>query len=190
MAKLPESFEKDYVDLLTPVVSDGTTKNRRNLVVASFIISVIYLLDKSLTELSVFGLDLDGSDSTTLLAIAVVLILFWAGMFIAHAVKDAGINRERKHLLEIHVNKLKKQFGRYVREREENTPDPLKVRESSIETICNQLNRYTRQQTRILSARIISKVAGIVDYGIPIVLAVIAILFLGVDIYKQIIEYP
>ena len=105
--KLPENFETEYFSLLTPVVTDGTLKNRRNLLVAAFSISLIYFLGKSLSEISFLGIKLDGADGKATLIAAFILIFFWFVMFCIHASKDAQINKERRHLLIQHTEKLK-----------------------------------------------------------------------------------
>ena len=104
--KLPENFEKEYFSLLTPVATDGTVKNRRNLLVAAFSISLLYFLEKPLSELSIFGIKLESTNGKTVLFAALILLFFWFVMYCIHATKDAQINKERRHLLIKHAKSV------------------------------------------------------------------------------------
>jgi hypothetical protein len=110
MSHLPESFETKYFDLLQPITTSGTLRNRRNLLVASFSIVVLYFLDRSLTELKVLGIDLSNTNTTSILWSGLVLVAFWFVMYCVHASKDSQINKERRHLLLKHSEQLSEQI--------------------------------------------------------------------------------
>ena len=92
---------------MLPISTDGTSKARRNLIVASFIICSLYFLEKSLSGLRVLGFSLQGADQIKILYIALILIVFWLALFVVNWWKDYELNRERKRLLMGLVDQLR-----------------------------------------------------------------------------------
>ncbi|GAA0303614.1 hypothetical protein GCM10009128_23760 [Psychrosphaera haliotis] len=169
MAKLPDGFEKEYLSLLQPITSEETIKNRRNLFVASFVILSVYSLGKSLTDVKVLGLNLQGSNANALFILAIAILIFWTFMFVIHAVKDFEINQERKYLLDAHVDSVKSRI--------ENMREKVDITHSSYEfsSAKGQLAIYQNQQDRIKKALKLSKLTFIIEYGLPILLALISL---------------
>ena len=179
MSKLPDGFEKDYLLLLEPIVSDGAIKNRRNLLVASFSIFTVYALGKSLTDIRVFGLDLHGSDPKILLLLSLSILIFWALMFVAHSVKDFDINRERKHLLEKHIDAVKNRIEG-TRDKAEKS-DHFRGEHNSAK---RQFEIYEKQQIRVKKAILFSKLTFTVEYCLPILISIISSCYIIKDLYS------
>ncbi len=171
--KLPDNFEKEYFSLLTPIVTDGTVKNRRNLLVATFSISILYFLEKPLSSLNIFGIKLESTDGKTILIAALVLISFWLFMFCIHATKDMKINKERHHLLNRYVDRLEETLKRYkdVLEAKKNDPDfnatKIKVDIINVERQCQTFNE---QKGRTTAAKKLAILAFTIEYSLPLLL--------------------
>lgn len=165
--KLPENFEKEYFSLLTPVVTDGTVKNRRNLLVSAFSVSLLYFLDKSLSELSILGIKLEGTDGKAILIAAFVLILFWFLMFCIHSTKDAQINKERRHLLIKYAEELKERLE-YMTETYQNHEDghPNKQQIGELE---KEYNIFLQQKKRTGLANRLALGAFVIEYALPLI---------------------
>src|SRR5690554_50065 len=162
-----------------PVVTDGTTKSRRNLLVSSFVIVALYVLGKSLSDLNVFGFSLEGSDKKTILYIAVALILFWMSVFSFNTAKDRDLNAERKLILDDAVGRLKKYKdgleSKYSNV-EDNHPNKNTMRQAQVE-----YQRYTSQLDRTKRARALTALLHYIDLALPLVMALIAIGYLVAD---------
>ena len=110
MAQLPESHERDFLELLKPYVSEEQKRSRRNTIVSSFIVLGIYVLGKSLTDIRVFGVDLHGSNKYIVLVLAICMIIYWLVMYVAYSQRDNVIQSEQEHLLQNNVEKVKKRM--------------------------------------------------------------------------------
>lgn len=181
MRKLPDSFEKESWDLMIPVSTEGTIKSRRNVIVGSFTILTLYILGKSLTELRVFGLSLEGSDQARILVIGLVLIIFWLMAFVANWVKDFELNKERKLLIGQVVENLKMQKenmeSRYAHV-DDNHPN-----KATMKQVQREYERYVSQFDRTKRARLLTQLTAGVDFALPVTLGLLASIFLTVDIW-------
>lgn len=180
--KLPENFETEYFSLLTPVVTDGTLKNRRNLLVAAFSISLIYFLGKSLSEISFLGIKLDGADGKATLIAAFILIFFWFVMFCIHASKDAQINKERRHLLIQHTEKLKTSLDYSIEKysgHADTHPNKIGIREKQ-----NQYDIFLKQKERTKLATRLAYLGYLIEYTLPLIIGGYSMLLLIIDLYK------
>jgi len=182
--KLPADFEKDNFGLLTPVVTDGTLKNRRNLLVSSFAISLLYALDKSLSSIKVLGIDLDGTSSTTLIISAFLILLFWGTMFVIHAVKDFNINKERKYLLIKQTHSLKSRLDYSLENFQHLAKEHPNFKE--IAQHQNEYDIFLKQELRTKKARLLSSISFVIEYSLPFVLTVWCFYLLSVDFLSAI----
>ena len=178
--KLPENFEREYFSLLTPVVTDGTVKNRRNLLVSAFSISLLYVMGRPLSELSVLGIKLADTDGASILIAALLMVLFWFLMFCIHASKDAQINKERRHLLLKHANAVK-QRHEFVKDNYSHLEDthPNKREISATE---KEYDIYLQQKQRTKSASGLALVAFVIEYGLPLILGAWCMVRLIIDL--------
>ncbi|HIF6199708.1 TPA: hypothetical protein ACX3IX_004696 [Vibrio parahaemolyticus] len=177
MAQLPSTFEKDYLDLMQPIESDSTVKNRRNSLVASFAICSVYLLDKSVTDFRILGLDLAGSNPEVLLLIIMLVLLFWLVMFISHAIKDYELNNEREVLLLKHVDYIERRISQVKPKAEANSHF-----QSELGLAQSQMNIFLEQKVRLKKATLLKKVTFVAEYSLPCMLTIVAIALLAHDI--------
>lgn len=181
--KLPDNFEKEYFTLLTPVVTDGTVKNRRNLLVSSFSISLLYVMGKPLSELSVLGIKLEGTDGTSILVAAFLMVLFWFLMFCIHASKDAQINKERRHLLLKHAEAVKNrlEFEKEIYSKfEDSHPNKRDIAKTE-----KEYDVFLQQKHRTKNATGLALVAFVIEYGLPLILGGWCMSRLLVDLCKR-----
>lgn len=178
--KLPVNFEKDNFGLLTPVVTDGTIKNRRNLLVSSFSITLLYALDKSISSVKVLGIDLNGTSGETLILSAFLILLFWGVMFVIHALKDFNINKERKYLLIKEAERVKLRLD-YAKENFESLPDSH-PNFKEIAQHESEYNIFINQQIRTKKARVLSSISFVIEYSLPLILTGWCFYLLIVDI--------
>ncbi|EIA1497222.1 hypothetical protein [Vibrio parahaemolyticus] len=177
MAQLPSNFEKDYLDLMQPIESDSTVKNRRNSLVASFAICSVYSLEKSVTDFRIFGLDLAGSNPETLLIIIVFVLLFWLLMFLTHSIKDYELNNEREALLLKHVDYIERRISQVKPKVESNSHYQSELGQAQ-----SQMNIFLDQKIRLKKATFLKKVTFIAEYSLPCILTIFAIVLLVHDI--------
>ena len=166
--KLPADFEKDNFALLTPVVTDGTLKNRRNLLVSSFSIALLYALDKSLSSIKVLGINLNGTSGATLTISAFLILIFWVAMFVIHALKDFNINKERKYLLIKQADLVKSRLD-YAQDKFQALP----IDHPNFKEIAQHKSEYDiflNQQLRTKKARLLSSVSFVIEYSLPFIL--------------------
>jgi len=149
--------------------------------VSSFIVFALYQLDKSLSELNVFGLSLEGSDGALVVTMASVLILYWFVMYLINATKDMEINKARKHIL---VSKVKSFDGKlkHARERYSNHEKSHPNKED-LEKLEHEYQEYRMMLDRTRAARRLTFGSLFIEYSVPMVLAIGALMYLGSDIY-------
>ena len=181
--KLPDNFENDYFSLLTPVVTDGTIKNRRNLLVSAFSISLLNVLGKSIAELKVLGIDLKNTDSQVLLLGALGLILFWFIMFIIHAEKDKQINKERRHLLIKYTEKLKIQLD-YAKDKFQDY-DNEHPNKKQISEFQSEYDIFINQKKRTRKVNLLGVVAYIIEYSLPLLMGLWCFYLLVLELSKN-----
>ena len=183
MRKLPENFEREFWDLMFPVVTDGTTKSRRNLLVSSFVIVALYILGKSLSDLNVFGFSLEGSDKKTILYIAIALILFWVSVFSFNVAKDRDLNAERKLILDDTVARLKKYKDGL--ESKFSNVEESNHNKNTMRQVQGEYQRYTSQLDRTKRARALTALIYYIDLALPLAMSFIAIGYLAADLWNM-----
>ena len=181
--KLPENFENDYFSLLTPVVTDGTIKNRRNLLVSAFSISLLSILGKSISELKILGIELKDTDSQMLVLGALVLMVFWFVMFIIHAEKDKQINIERRYLLIKHTEKLKEQLD-YSKEKFQDY-DNEHPNKKQISEFQREYDIFLNQKKRTRKVNFLGVLAYIIEYSLPLLMGVWCFYLLALELSKN-----
>ena len=178
--KLTDTFERDYFSLLTPVVTDGAMKNRRNLLVSSFSISLIYFFDKSLSEINILGLKFKEADINSLLIASTLLVSFWFLMFVIHSFKDLQINKERKYLLIKQTDALYERLVSHT-EKYQNHED-THPNKQQISVLQREYNIYINQKSRTRNARVLSLVSTVIEYGLPVLMYFYCMFMLSMDI--------
>lgn len=174
--KLPESFERDYFDLLVPITTDGAAKSRRNLLVSSFIVCALYFFNKSLTELRVLGFSLEDSEEGKILIVAALLIGFWLLIFTLNWFKDFEINRERSRILSGAAKELEKYRERLELQTADLPHDhPNRRRWAEVE---REYERYAGQSSRTRFVRYLTLVSLALDLILPILLAGFSLCFI------------
>lgn len=179
MAKLSESHERDYLELLKPYASEEHIKTRRNVVVTSFVVLSIYLLGRSLTEISVFGVKLEGSNKFSVSALALVLITYWLIMYLTYFCRDYEIQKEQECLLLSGVQKVKARMD----EMQVNI-DAVINKEGGIiahwkaefDTAKSYYTIYENQLNRTKNAGVLNVVLKKVECWLPVFLAEFALL--------------
>lgn len=186
MPQLPESYEKEYLELLKPFASEEQKKSRRNVLVSSFTVICIYLLGKSLTELNVFGLHLGGSNDHAVLVLAVLLITYWLTTYLAYSKRDDEIQKEQQHLLLTHVKKLEERIVALNKSIEDNkSNEGLRNHyQQELNNEKNNLSVYEKQTTRTATAHSFSFALKKVEYWLPVITSIVAIFFIIKDISK------
>ena len=96
MAKLPEDFEKSYLELIDEYRSEQATKLKRNIDFLSFAIISGYITGIDINNVKIFGADIKAANKELLILIVICLLLFWMVMLAAHLYKDEKYNQERK----------------------------------------------------------------------------------------------
>ncbi len=185
--KLPESFEKDYLEVLELKSSDGAIKNRRNLLVAAFSICSVYVLGKSLTDIKVLGINLEGTNKFHLLGLAAVLIVYWSVMYFLHYYRDRELNVERKALLDKHVEKVKQQVDHYNDKKRTSSHQHF---EQKFREVSAQYNIYLSQSERTNKAAIANRVANFVEVFLPFSIGLLALIFLAIDLARLFQQNP
>ena len=184
MAQLPESHERDYLELLKPYVSEEHKKSRRNVVVTSFVILSIYLLGISLTEIRIFGIDLNGSNKFTVLALALLLIIYWLAIYLAYARRDLEIQKEQERLLLSSVEKVKERMDQAqvkMDEHKNSRGGASSHWSSEFGSAKSNYIIYENQINRTKKAGKLNSLLAKVEYWLPVVLAVVSIIVLVVD---------
>lgn len=183
MPQLPESFEKDYLDLLKPFVSEEQKKSRRNVLVTSFTVISIYLLGKSLAELNVFGLHLGDSNDYAILVLAALLITYWLAMYLAYLKRDDEIQKEQQHLLLNHVERIKERIVVLNKNIEENkSNDGLRNHyQRELDNEKSNSSIYEKQIARTANAGKFNFALKKVEYWSPVITGITALLIISKD---------
>ncbi|MBT3147011.1 hypothetical protein Q4583_05355 [Neptunomonas phycophila] len=185
--KLPESYEKDYLEALEFKSSDGAVKNRRNLLVAAFSICSVYVLGKSLTDIKILGINLEGTNKFYLLCLAAVLILYWSVMYFLHYYRDSQLNLERKALLDKHVDRIKQQVDFY---NDKISTNPNQHLEQIYNDALEQYKIHLSQLKRTNKAAIASRITNLVEVVLPFLVGGSALIFLWIDLVRLFQQNP
>lgn len=184
MPPLPESYEKDFLELLKPFVSEEQKKSRRNVLVSSFTVMSIYLLGKSLTELNVFGLHLGGGNKYAVLILAALLLIYWLVMYLAYSKRDDEIQKEQQYLLLKHVDGIKERIVVLNKNIEEaSSNDGLRSHyQHELNGEKNNFNIYEKQISRTAKADSFNFALKKIEYWLPITTGIAALFFICKDI--------
>lgn len=185
MAQLPESHERDFLELLKPYASEEQKKSRRNIDVSSFIVLSIYFFGKSLTEVQVLGFNLHGSNHFLVLILASVLITYWLIMYLVYFRRDSEIQKEQEVLLLRHVQQVKERMNETQNQLNNivgaDTGGMRSHWSSELNNARNQYSIYERQQERTKKAGILNMAIHKVEFWLPVILAVTALAFILMD---------
>lgn len=171
--------QKEFLDLLQPWTSEETKRSRRALILISFIVISIWLLEIKITNVRLFGVDLSQSTEVPVLCIALSLLSFWAVMFQIHRVKDQETQYERARLLDSVISKFVGEYERYatVREKQKHAyvPPDFHKTKAAVEA-------YNSQQERTVKLGRIHTLLSSIDVFLPYGLAALsaAILISGI----------
>jgi len=105
--------QKQFLELLQVYKSEDTKKARRNLSVIGFVIVAMRLLGIQITEIRVFGADLSKTSELYSLLLALVLIVYWAVIFLLSWVHDSEIQKERKILVDAEIDQIMTSWKRF-----------------------------------------------------------------------------
>ena len=190
MSQLPESYEKDYLELLKPYVSEEQKKSRRNVLVSSFTVTSVFTLGKSLTDLSLFGINLNGSSNYSVLIIAEALILYWLAMYFAYSFRDEEIQKEQKHLLLNHVGKVKERMNALAANMEASITNTSLHSHwlGEYNSVKGNYDIYENQLSRTSKVGNLNNVLKRVEYWLPVIAGLAAILIINCDIAQYLIK--
>ncbi|MDD5471026.1 MAG: hypothetical protein PHP05_03840 [Sideroxydans sp.] len=185
MPQLPESYEKDYLELLKPFTSEEQKKTRRNVLASSFTVICIYSLDKSLTELNVFGLHLGDSNDYAVLVIAILLTTYWLVMYLAYSKRDDEIQKEQQHQLLKYVEGIKERIVVLNKNIEENKLNGslLSHYQQELNNEYNYLGIYEKQTSRTAKAGSINFALKKIEYWTPIIAGITAQFLICNDLF-------
>lgn len=186
MAQLPESHERDYLDLLKPYTSEEHIKTRRNVVVTSFVVLSIYFLGRSLTDISVFGVNLKGSNDLLVLVLAIVLIAYWLIMYLAYFRRDFEIQEEQKRLLLREVERVRNRINE-CQTHIDNLGDAGHMRThwtTELASAKTAYSIYENQLSRTKNAGMLNVALKKVEFWLPVIVSVGALLFIFLDAVK------
>ena len=145
------------------------------MLITSFIIISIHLLGKNISDLSVFGLKLEGTNSNRASFMALSLIVYWIFLYVGHLIKDSEINKERTVLLNKQVELFKKVLSHF-----EQYKDQVTVTNNKIEyqRLNKEFQRVIEQRTRTDKATKLIKNLGRLEKYVPLIFSVWAIYLL------------
>lgn len=186
MPQLPESFEKDYLELLKPYISEEQKKARRNVLVSSFTVIAIYQLGKSLTELNVFGLHLGDSNDYAVLILATLLITYWLAMYLAYSKRDDEIQKEQLHLLLKHVETIETRIAQLNKKIEKcKTTEGIYAHyRTELDNEKNSFSIYEKQLSRTEKAGHLNFALKKVEYWLPFITGITALFFICKNIIQ------
>lgn len=177
--RLPEWFEKEYVELLYDHRSDETKKARRNLTVGSFLVVGVYVVGISLTEMKFIGADLSQGNALRIVSLAIALIIYLFIGFAVYSLRDWGLRQERRRRVDDAIDRLEKEHARETKVRREH-PSQLRPHLEAVEKELGILQGVIKR-TKIPRRAVV--IASILEYLIPPVLGIAALAFLGHDLY-------
>jgi len=187
MPKLPESHERDYLELLKPFTSEEQIKTRRNVVVTSFVVLSIYFLGRSLTDISVFGVNLKDSNDVFVLALTAILIAYWLIIYLIYFRRDFEIQKEQERLLLSHVKKVKDRIDESQSNLEKLGDDIGGMRPHWATELNNAKTYYSiyeNQLNRTKSAGTLNVVLKKVEIWLPVIVSTAALLLMILEAVK------
>ncbi len=180
MAQGYEIDESKLLDLLYDYHSEDGRRTRRNLSVFSLTIIIPSLLGLDLSDLAVLGLSLKESDPSILLLIAVGLIGYVFMMVIILTIRDNEIQRERRVQAEKQIEDIRKLRDRKLSIREDLAPE-IRQQVNQMDSALDRVAAY-QERTRKASRYVFS--IGVLTMYIPPFLGVVALGFLGLDLWQ------
>lgn len=176
--------DNDYLELLTPHISEDQKKYKRNCLISSFVISSIYFLNKSLTDIKLFGIEISENKSLTIISIAAILIIYWLVMFIIYYFKDRGIQKEKRYTVNRHANDMDNSL-KTLKQLKKKAKKEGKSFEGSIG---HDVSVYKEYLERTKSTRVLNAAIFTIEVLIPIAFTIFA-LYTLVDSYLK-LETP
>tara|TARA_R110002073_G_scaffold27126_5_gene88097 strand:- start:194 stop:769 length:576 start_codon:yes stop_codon:yes gene_type:complete len=181
---LPDDFEEKNYDLLFPRFSDSTQKAKRNLAFSSFIIISLFFLGNSVSDLSIFGLDLGKSNPERIYILGILLVFYWLVMFLATLHRDIELHKERKFLIEKYVEQLRIRKEHYERNHEKN-PNSLHDKQK-MEQLRSEYSIFEKQTERIAKAKKLNYMVHSTEVFLPFLLSFFALALLGLNLFSLI----
>jgi len=176
-----DAMEKMQAGAALVQVYSGLVYRGQDVMATSFIVLCIHFLGRSLTDLSVFGLNLGGSNQYAVLLIAIVLIIYWLGMYLAYSVRDFGIQNEQFHLIEKYIADIKERISTV--EQYLNDKSVYGGYRVEFDNLTNLLAVHDKQQTRTASVRGLNGILHKVEYWTPIIVGIAAFIILLIEIF-------
>ncbi len=179
MEQLPESHERDYLELLKPYVSEEQKKFRRNTLVSSFVILSVYILGKSLTDIRVAGINLEGGSKFSILVLAGVMVIFWLVMYLIYYWRDLEVQKEQNHLLLKHVINVKERLDSFKRRVDGAMASNGAVNNQLRSEYTNAQSTYGIYESQLLrtnKAGLLNSVLSKVELLLPVLAAVVCLI--------------
>jgi hypothetical protein len=178
--------KKQFLDLLIEYRSDEARRARRNVGVTTFAIILGCLLNLHLANMNLFGMNVSSASERTVLVIAFILLIYWSIMFLFTSFQDSKIQEERLRILKDEapqllerlkmIEKIKNDHEQqwYIYERD--YPDYNEVKTS--------VEAYQLQQNRTKQASTAVKWMRRIEFCVPLVLTILAVLALSIMFKK------
>lgn len=165
--------EKEVLELLLDHQSDDLKKARRNLMVVSLAVVLVYMLDLKLTDLKVFGLDLSKGNASMLLWAGILVVGYWLFMMHMYIRRDDRIYNERLGIFEKRIERYRDRAS-VLEEKVQNFPAPTEFKHelSDLEAI---LGAYDTQINRTKVASFLVTACRSIEYLVPVIMAITAL---------------
>ena len=170
--------QREFLELLHPFKSDETMKARRNVSTIAFLVLALWMLDISIKDVSVFGVTLKQSSELGILAIAIILLIYWFGMFLLAWAQDQEIQKERSYLLQDQISTIISRFEKMDADKKEKEAKGHTFIGSSYGKLKASYELYMAQETRTKRAGILVSLVKKLEVFVPTILAIFAFLVL------------
>jgi len=170
--------QKEFLELLHPFKSDETMKARRNVSTIAFLVLALWMLDISIKDVSVFGVTLKQSSELGILAIAIVLLVYWLGMFLLAWLQDKEIQKERSYILEDHISTIVSRFEKMDADKKKREENGQTFMSSSYGQLKASYELYKAQEGRTKKAGTLVSLVRNLEIFVPMILAICALLVL------------
>jgi len=180
LAELPQDFEKSFLDLMDEYKSDQSSKLKRNIDILSFSIIAANFIGLKFADIKFLGADLKNVCQPHLEILVVFILLFWLSLLTGYIYKDEKHNKERKFLLEksIKVVSEYREIQKKALEDKKNNEQMKTLIHGRFNDVDNQYQIYCNQLERTKEARVSQKILKYVEYIMPYILSVIAIVII------------
>ncbi len=153
------SSESKLSDLLADPLSSITRLERRNLVAASFVVTLLSVTGSYPQEFATFGINFDSSDRLIFQAASTTLIIYFLAAFVISGIGDYMILRQRYHEYRI---------ARHIEADNSEAEDDFHESELNRAVGGNVYWIYRRAKLQIV-------LRGIFEFIFPLILAALAI---------------